>query len=74
MKCGICKAEMEETKVTYTGSTVQVVIVIRHVPAYVCTKCQNIWYSETTSAQLERIVSSFASVKGRGKVTFSFWR
>jgi YgiT-type zinc finger domain-containing protein len=43
MKCGICKAEMEETAVTYTEDIEQGVIVIRHVTAQVCTECGNNW-------------------------------
>ena len=56
MKCGICKAEMEEATVSYTEDIEQGVIVIRHVPAQVCTECGNTWYSGTVAAQLEKIV------------------
>jgi YgiT-type zinc finger domain-containing protein len=64
MKCGICKAEMEETTVTYTEDINQGVIVIRHVPANVCTECGNTWYSGTIAAQLEKMVDKFASSVG----------
>ena len=64
MKCGICKAEMEETSVTYTEDIEQGVIVIRYVPAHVCTECGNTWYSGTVAAQLEKIVDQFASKSG----------
>ena len=64
MKCGICKAEMEETAVSYTEDIEQGVIVIRHVPAQVCTECGNTWYSGTVAAQLEKIVDKFASSAG----------
>ena len=79
MKCGICKAEMEEKNVTYTedlepqpspetaaplgesSHLAQSVVVIRHVPAHVCTECGNTWYSGTIAAQLEKMVDSLAS-------------
>ena len=64
MKCGICKAEMEETTVTYTEDIEHGVIVIRYVPAQVCTECGNTWYSGTVAAQLEKIVDKFASSTG----------
>ena len=64
MKCGICKAEMEETTVTYTEDIEQGVIVIRHVPAQVCTECGNTWYSGVIAAQLEKIVDKFAASTG----------
>jgi YgiT-type zinc finger domain-containing protein len=64
MKCGICKAEMEETSVTYTEDIEQGVIVIRHVPAMVCTECGNTWYTGTVVANLEKIVDRFAISAG----------
>jgi YgiT-type zinc finger domain-containing protein len=64
MKCGICTAEMEETNVTYTEDIEQGVIVIRHVPAHVCTECGNTWYSGTIAAQLEKMIDRFASSVG----------
>jgi len=64
MKCGICKAEMDETTVTYTEDIDQGVIVIRHVPAHVCTECGNTWYSVTVAAQLEKMIDRFASSTG----------
>jgi len=56
MKCGICKADMEEKNVTYTEDVEQSVIIVRHVPAQVCTECGNIWYSGTIAAELEKLV------------------
>ena len=59
MKCGICKAEMEEKNVTYTEDIDQSTVVIRHVPAQVCTECGNTWYSGTVAAELEKIIDGF---------------
>ena len=56
MKCGFCKADMEEKNVTYTEDIEQGVIVVRHVPAQVCTECGNIWYSGTIAVELEKLV------------------
>ena len=64
MKCGICKAEMEETNVTYTEDVEQGVVVIRHVPAFVCTECGNTWYAGKVAAQLENMIDQFASSTG----------
>jgi len=64
MKCGICKAEMEEKSVTYTEDIEQGVIVIRHVPAQVCTECGNTWYSGTVAGELEKLVDKFALLTG----------
>ena len=64
MKCGICKAEMDEMTVSYTEDIEQGVVIIRHVPAEVCTECGNIWYSGTVAAQLEKIVDKAAASTG----------
>jgi len=64
MKCGICKAEMEEKKVTYTEDIDQGVVVIRYVPAQVCTECGNVWYNMQIAQELEKIVDKFASSAG----------
>ncbi|GHV86724.1 hypothetical protein AGMMS50255_0290 [Spirochaetia bacterium] len=56
MKCGICKAETEQKTVTYTEDVNNSVVVIRNVPATVCTECGNIWYAGTVVARLEEIV------------------
>ncbi|GHV36545.1 hypothetical protein AGMMS49546_02080 [Spirochaetia bacterium] len=68
MKCGICKAEMEQKLVTYTEDVCpdgrhNSVIVIRNVPATVCTECGNIWYTGTVAARLEEIVDSIIKTK-----------
>jgi len=64
MKCGICKAEMEEKNVTYTEDINQGVIVVRHVPAQVCKECGNTWYSGTVVAELEKLVDKFEASIG----------
>jgi len=64
MKCGICKAEMEEKAVTYTEDIDQGVIIIRHVPAHVCSECGNKWYSGTVATQIEGIVDRFINSIG----------
>ena len=61
MKCGICKADMEEKNVTYTEDLDYGVVVIRNVPAHVCTECGNTWYLGTIATQLEKMVDSFSS-------------
>ena len=62
MKCGICKAETEEKTVTYTEDIDQRVIVVRYVPAHVCTECGNTWYDGTVVAVLERLIDSYLSL------------
>ena len=55
---------MEETTVTYTEDIKQGVIIIRHVPAQVCTECGNTWYSGTIATELEKMIDRFVSSAG----------
>jgi YgiT-type zinc finger domain-containing protein len=55
---------MEETTVTYTEDIDEGVIVIRHVPAHVCTECGNTWYSGTIAGQIEKMIDWFTSSTG----------
>ena len=64
MKCGICKAEMEDKAFTYTEDLDHGVVVIRHVPPQVCTECGNTWYSGTVTVLLEKMVDKFAASAG----------
>jgi len=64
MKCGICKGPMEEKSVTYTEDVNHGVVVVRHVPAQVCTECGNVWYTGTVAMQLEKLVDTFVSLTG----------
>ena len=64
MKCGICKADMEKMNFTYTEDIEHGIVVVRHVPAHVCTKCGNTWYSVTVARELEKLIDRFASSAG----------
>jgi YgiT-type zinc finger domain-containing protein len=56
MKCGICKVDMEKKKVTYTEDVTNSVVVIRNVPAQVCTECGNGRYTGAVADKLEKAV------------------
>ena len=55
---------MEEKNVTCTEDFDHGVVVIRHVPACVCTECGNTWYSLATAGELEKMVNRFVSLVG----------
>jgi YgiT-type zinc finger domain-containing protein len=56
MECAICKGEMKERFVTYTEDVGESTVLIRHVPAFVCGECGNVWYSGKTAARLQKMV------------------
>lgn len=61
MNCGICKGDMERKLVTHTEDLGESVVVIRNVPALVCSECGNVWYSGDVVQQLEAIVDAIAA-------------
>jgi YgiT-type zinc finger domain-containing protein len=61
MKCGICEGDMQKKFVTYTQDVGEGVIVIRKVPAYVCSECGNVWYSGSVTAKLEKMVDDITT-------------
>jgi YgiT-type zinc finger domain-containing protein len=63
MQCGICKGKMEEGLVSYTEDMDDCVVVIRKVPAFVCSECGNVWYAGTVVSKLESMVNSIAQAK-----------
>jgi YgiT-type zinc finger domain-containing protein len=55
---------MEEKDVTYTEDIENGVVVVRHVPAQVCTECGNTWYSVTVAMELEKLIDKFSTSIG----------
>ena len=56
MKCAACKSgTMKEGATTFTVERGQMILVIRHVPALVCSQCGEESVMDTVHAELERI-------------------
>ena len=60
MNCFLCKGDMENKHVTHTVDINNSIIIVKNVPAMVCTQCGEIWYSGTVSRHLEKIVDAIA--------------
>jgi len=56
--CPFCKGEVEPGKTTFTSETDSGIVVVREVPAMVCTLCGADWITDSIADQLEKIVSS----------------
>jgi YgiT-type zinc finger domain-containing protein len=52
----MCKGEMVDGKTTFTSDLGFGVVVVRQVPARVCSLCGESWLSDNTSEGLEKIV------------------
>lgn len=58
MNCVLCKGDMESKLVTHTADMGHGIVIIKSVPAMVCTQCGEVWYSGTVARQLEKIVAA----------------
>ncbi|MFA6143366.1 MAG: type II toxin-antitoxin system MqsA family antitoxin [Sulfurimonas sp.] len=56
--CPLCKGFIVERISTFTTDLGSGVVVVRDVPAFVCSQCGEEWLSDTTAMKLENIVES----------------
>ena len=52
---------MEDRYVTHAVDLENCIVVVKNVPAKVCTQCGEIWYSGTVTKQLEKIVDAITA-------------
>lgn len=57
MNCFMCKGELEEKKVNYMVDLKETIIIIKKVPAKVCTECKEQYFDDETSENIEKIVN-----------------
>lgn len=55
-KCPLCKGTKKDGKTTFTVDLGIGVVVVRDVPATVCSQCGADWIKDTIAAKLEKIV------------------
>ncbi len=65
-RCPLCGGERAPGKTTYTVDLGSGVIVVREVPAMVCTQCGEEWIDGATASRLEGIVEE--ARRGRRQV------
>lgn len=56
--CPLCKGHIVDGMSTFTVDLGTGVVVVRDVPAFVCSQCGEEWLSDDTAMQLEMIVES----------------
>ena len=56
MRCIMCKGDIASTKHTYIQEFNNCIIIIKNVPALVCSQCGEVYYSDEISEKLEEIV------------------
>ena len=57
MDCYMCKGEVIEKKVNYMVDLENTIIIIKGVPAKVCTDCGEQYFDDKTSENIENIVN-----------------
>lgn len=53
----MCKGDIIHTKHTYIQEFENCIIIIKNVPALVCTQCGEVYYSDDIAEKLEEIVN-----------------
>ena len=61
MNCFLCKGDMEDRLATHTVDFEKCIVIVKNVPAMVCSQCGEVWYSGTVAKQLEKIVEAITS-------------
>lgn len=57
MNCFMCKGELTEKKVNYMVDLESTIIIIKGVPARVCTQCGEQYFEDETAENIENIVN-----------------
>ncbi len=57
MRCVMCKGNTIETKRTFIQEDEHCIIIIKNVPAIVCSQCGEVYYHDAIAEKLEEIVN-----------------
>ncbi len=57
MKCFHCAAEAQERETNHIIDEGDCIIIVRHVPSYVCPQCGEVMYAAPVAKRLEQYVS-----------------
>lgn len=63
MNCFMCKGNLEEKKVNYVVDLEDTIIIIKGVPAKVCTQCGEQYFDDETTENIEKIVNQLKECK-----------
>ena len=55
LQCPLCSGHIQAGKTTFTADLKTGVVVVRAVPAHICTQCGEEWIDDVTSQLLENI-------------------
>lgn len=61
--CALCGGKKRKGKTTYSVELGFGVVVVRHVPALICTQCAEEWIEADVAKELEKMVESARNKK-----------
>ncbi|NOY68857.1 MAG: type II toxin-antitoxin system MqsA family antitoxin [Deltaproteobacteria bacterium] len=67
--CPLCGGLKKNGTTTFTADMEDTLVVIRNVPATLCSLCGNEWLSDEVAANVERIVEEAKSIHRQVEVT-----
>ena len=62
MKCFVCKGELQEKNVNYFVDLDNTIIIIKEVPAKVCSQCGEKYFEDEISENIEKIVEQLKEI------------
>ncbi len=62
MNCFKCDGELKDKKINYVVDMDDTIIIIKKVPAKVCTKCGVQYFDDQTSQNIEKIVNKLKQI------------
>ncbi len=62
MRCIMCKGNTVQTTHTYIQEFENCIIIIKNVPALVCSQCGEVYYSDEIAEKLEKIVNRLQAI------------
>lgn len=67
--CPLCSGKKIEGMTTFTVDRDESLVVIRNVPATICSLCGSEWFSDTVAERIEEIVEDAKQKKHQLEVT-----
>lgn len=58
MECLYCQGEMEKAEVSYTVNHKDFHLLIRNIPAYVCTRCGEKYYEDREVEVIQNLIKN----------------
>lgn len=62
MKCFVCKGDLQEKEVNYFVDLDNTIIIIKEVPAKVCSQCGEKYFEDEISENIEKIVEQLKEI------------